>query len=320
AYWTEHLPSDLAPFIGTPLCILRAMYGYTYSCKLLYEEQAEFLLQFGFTSSVLPAVWFKHLPNNGILIILQYCDDLLCASTSPKALLHFKTMLAKRFSIQWEPRAHWYLQACIDSDSHGNITLDQTRYASAIVRHYLPNSDPTPSAQDLITYESPLPRDFKWSKSDSSSNHDAVCALDLRYQFCYCEAVGSLIYLSNTVVEELFAIRKACKYMHLPGQSHYDALLNLMHHLRCHPPKALKYYVNPMVSPLATLPRNAGHSELDPTFVWFSDSSWAHCDDSCSTGCHTGFLQGDPINFSSFVHLPVQQLSAEAESMSLQCH
>ena len=183
AYWTEHLPSDLAPFKGIPLCLLRAMYGYTYSGKLLYKEQAEFLLQFGFTRFVLPALWFKHLPHNGILIILQYCDDLLCASTSPKALQHFKTMLAKRFSNQWEPRAHWYLQARIDSDSHGNITLDQTQYASAIVRRYLPNSDPTPSAQDLITYESPFPRDFKWSKSDSSSDHDAVRALDLRYQF-----------------------------------------------------------------------------------------------------------------------------------------
>jgi hypothetical protein len=43
-----------------------------------------------------------------------------------------------------------------------------------------------------------------------------------------------LNFLSNTAYEELIAIRKAYKHMHLPGCLHFQALLHLLHHLRCY--------------------------------------------------------------------------------------
>jgi hypothetical protein len=37
----------LKPYCGVPLLLMKALYGYTFSGKFLYEEQEEFLISFG---------------------------------------------------------------------------------------------------------------------------------------------------------------------------------------------------------------------------------------------------------------------------------
>jgi len=59
--------------------------------------------------------------------------------------------------------------------------------------------------------------------------------------------------------------------------------------------------------------QEAGHTAVDPSLVWFCDSSFGNRDDSCSTGCHVGLLQGGLINFSSFVPNPIDASSCESE-------
>jgi len=119
------------------------------------------------------------------------------------------------------------------------------------------------------------------------------------------------------VYEELFAIRKACKHMHLPGCLHFQALLHLLHHLRCYSPQALTYYRNVTKSPLATMLQEAGHAAVDPSFIWFCNLLFGDCDDSRSTGYHVGLIQGGLINFSSFVPNPIAASSCESETNTM---
>ena len=43
--WAEFLDDDLKEWCGIPLLLLRALYGYTFSGKFLWEDQAERLRQ-----------------------------------------------------------------------------------------------------------------------------------------------------------------------------------------------------------------------------------------------------------------------------------
>jgi hypothetical protein len=54
-YWAAHMPDDLKAYCGVPLFLLKALYGYTFSGKCLYEEQEEFLIDFGMQPSPMPA-------------------------------------------------------------------------------------------------------------------------------------------------------------------------------------------------------------------------------------------------------------------------
>jgi hypothetical protein len=141
-----------------------------------------------------------------------------------------------------------------------------------------------------------VPLDYKWSKDDNAASIEESLQLAQEYGFSFIEVVGSLNYLANTAICCLFAIRKACKYTRMP-----------------YPTPPLIFYHNVKDSPLAKLLIEAGHSDVDPTFCYFCDSAFMDADESRSTGCYLGFLQGGLINFASSVPQPVAMSSTEAE-------
>jgi hypothetical protein len=185
--------------------------------------------------------------------------------------------------------------------------LDQHRYAKSVVGRNLPTASATPSPNDIRKFASLLPTKMVWTKINLSKALSDVVSLETEYGFRFIAVVGSFNFLSNTAYEELVAIRKACRHMHLPGRIHFQALLHSLHHLRCHSPQALTYYRDVSKLPIAKMLQEAGHTTVDPCFIWFCDSSFGDCDAARSTGCHVGLLQGGLIDFSSFVPNPIDQ-------------
>ena len=315
SYWSEFLPKHLGVYCGRPLRLLKALYGYTYSGKRLYESQESFMEGQGFKQSTLLGLWYKHLTNGGVFLVLIFADDQLIATTDPNELVQYKANLEKHFEIQWHPHAHWFLKARINRDQYGDITIDQNRYSKSIVRKYIPNAPSPPSEKDIAKYRNPTPNNFIWKKSDCSSNIKEVAQLEDQFQFRFIEVVGSLIFLANTAVRQLYAIRKLCKFMHLPGRRHFEALSHMLNHLRCHPARALKYYHDVKKSPLYQHIQTALPNErINPTLVYFTDSAFQDCEDKRSTGCYIGFLQGGVIDMVSTVPLPIASSTAEAET------
>ena len=49
----------------------------------------------------------------------------------------------------------------------------------------------------------------------------------------------------------------------------FQALLHLLHHLRCHSPQALTYYRDVSKLPIAKMLQEAGHTTVDPCFIGF---------------------------------------------------
>jgi hypothetical protein len=316
-HWKQLLPIELHKWCGRPLLLLKALYGYTYSGKLLYEEQAEFLESYGMRQTTMVALWKKTLPNDKVLLVLQYSDDFLAACDDSKGLEEFKAAISSRFDVEIKPNADWYLQARIRQDADDNIILDQQRYSKSIVQRYIPNASPEPSERDLVKYKSPLPNGFKWTREDNSESKNEVKALEDEYGFRYIEAVGSLNYLANTATEELFAIRKACKHMDKPGRNHFKALLHLLHHLRCYPTQGIIFYSDWKDSAVYKMMLERDIKISDGTLIWFCDASHGDCDEARSTCCYLGLYQGGVIDANSFVPQPIPHSTAESETMAI---
>ena len=315
AFWAKYLPEELRKYMGRPLLLKKALYGYNYSGRFLWEDQADFLQGQGLHSVAgMPALWVCHLPNGGIHLVLQYSDDWLSSCTCPNRHATFKQNLCERFNADWQARADWYLQARIQQDKDGNIYLDQQRYSKAIVKRYIPHADLNATEADKTKYANPLPFDMTFTKTDRSKTQEEVKALETKYGFRLIEAVPSLNFLSNTAFEELFAVRKLCSFLQLPGEKHFQALLHLLHHIRCHPPNALCYYRDCSKAPIASLLKEANLTDIEPSsLLSICDSAWGDCDDQRSTGCYLTMFQGGLVNYSSFVPSPISLSSAEAE-------
>ena len=316
--WAQALPEDLRVWCGRPLLCLKALYGYTFSGKFLYEDQAEFLRDVvGMRQTSLVGLWVKNLSNGKILLVLQYSDDFLAGSDDDEAMNDFKSKISNRFDVEVKPRADWFLQARIRQDSEGNTYLDQQRYSKAIVARHLPNVTGDPTPREMKKYRSPLPRDFKWTKTDNSVSKEDVRNLESECGFRHIEVAGSLNYLANAAIEELFAIRKACRHVNLPGRNHFRAIVHLLHHLRCHPTNAICYYKKledaPLTVMLKQLDVDARHSPL----LWMADASHGDCDEWRSACACMGFLQGGVIDMNSFVPAPVAGSTGESETMAI---
>jgi hypothetical protein len=111
AFWAEHLPENFHKYCGVPLRLLKALYGYTYSGKFLYEEQAEFFSLYGLRQTVIPALWVMAFGNNHRLLVLHYSDDILSACTADKVHRDFIQALQTHLKIEHQPRASWYCRA-----------------------------------------------------------------------------------------------------------------------------------------------------------------------------------------------------------------
>jgi hypothetical protein len=72
----------------------------------------------------------------------------------------------------------------------------------------------------------------------------------------------------------------------------------MLNHLLWNP---LTYFHDVKQSPLYHMLTEAGHKDINSTFVYFTDSSFQDSDDMRSTGCYLGFLQGGLIDMSSAV-------------------
>jgi len=195
------------------------------------------------------------------------------------------------------------------------MSLDQYRYSRSICMRYLPNAEMEASEEDKKKFIDPLPRTFEWTNQDNSKDEAEVKALELKYGFRFPEVLGSLNYLSNTVIKMLFSICKASKFTRMPSLRHFKALNHMLHHLRCHPPKAITFYSDPSKSPLAKMLISAGLSEIDPLFVAFSDSAFMDCDDRKSTGCHIIMYRGGCLEIVSGTAGIVPDSTAEAEAV-----
>jgi hypothetical protein len=183
--------------------------------------------------------------------VLNAVDDQLSFVTLVSLKEWFEKATKKRFDVQLMGQATWYLQSRITQLAEYSIVLDQSRFATLIVKQYLSNFPESDiSTQMRQRYATPLPTTATFTKQDCSPTYSDVVKIQEEFGFEYAAVVGSLIYLMNTYVRMNYAIRKLARFMQYPGRKHYKMLLHLLRYLQCHRCRGgLKFYSNMESSP-----------------------------------------------------------------------
>ncbi len=180
-------------------------------------------------SCVIRCLFFQKYQDGSVIFILNYVDDMLYYGNSDDTLLTFEKKLSERFNLETKGQAHWYLATKITQLASHDIILDQTRYCKSVVKKYL---DSVGCKNVSRKHTSPLPCEFIPTSEDCSETEEKAATLMDEYKLDYASCIGSLIYLSQTRSDIIFAVNKLARCMQKPGKVHFEALIHLICYLR----------------------------------------------------------------------------------------
>ena len=301
---------EFAQYFGKPLRLIKSMYGQIFCARYWFLTCADYLVEIGFKQSECDNALFIRKEADGSLTkMLIYIDDSLYFNTNNNKdiLRKLEKQLEEKFKVEFQGNAHWFLSMRILRDKHGNYSLDQSRHARNIVNKYLGHMESNSKVMR------PLPSDWIATKTEEAKDDKEVQALSAEYRIDYPSVIGSFIYLLNTRPDLTFAVTKLAKFMRKPGRNHFKGVIHVLQYLRDNIQKGLKFYRHIEDSPMYDLLKQ-NNVKLDHNMFGMHDSSWQDCPDTGrSTGAYIIFSQGGPVDFATFVPVPIAMSSAEAE-------
>ncbi|GJZ31780.1 retrovirus-related pol polyprotein from transposon TNT 1-94 [Tanacetum coccineum] len=136
----------------------KALYGLKQALRAWYNTLSRFLLDNKFSKGVVDPTLFTRKTGKHILLVQIYVDDIIFASTDPKACNIFSKEMSSKFQMSMMGQMSFFLGLQV-SQSLGGIFINQSKYAQEILIKYgMDTSDSidTPMVDRLKLDEDPL--------------------------------------------------------------------------------------------------------------------------------------------------------------------
>lgn len=261
----------------------KALYGLKQAPRAWYGEIDSYFIGQGFERSQNePTLYIKVEGKTEILIVSLYVDDLVFTGSNESLIKKFKEEMMKKYEMSDLGLLHYFLGIEIIQNEDG-IFISQKKYAKTILKKFGMegcNSVPTP----LVVNE-------KLQKEDGSKEVDASI---------YRSLVGSLLYLTATRPDIMYAASLLSRFMHKPTQIHFGTAKRVLRYIQ----GSMEYGI--------MFERN-----VVPKLYGFCDSDWGgSVDDSKSTSGYAFTLGTGVFSWQSKKQKTVALSTAEAEYVS----
>lgn len=189
----------------------KALYGLKQAPRAWYDKLTSFLLSKGYKrGSIDNTLFYKSLPNKGIIVAQVYVDDIIFGSTSDKHADDFGNIMASRFEMSMVGELTTFLGLHVNQMKDG-MFLSQTKYAKALVEKF--------GLQDSAIARSPMSTLCKLSSDDTSALVD---------QKLYRSMIGSLLYLCASRPDIAFSVHACARFQAKPRMNHLLALKRII--------------------------------------------------------------------------------------------
>ncbi|GJV52924.1 retrovirus-related pol polyprotein from transposon TNT 1-94 [Tanacetum coccineum] len=192
----------------------KALYGLKQAPRAWYDTLSRFLLDNKFSKGAVDPTLFTRKTGKHILLVQIYVDDIIFASTDPKACDIFSNEMSSKFQMSMMGQMSFFLGLQV-SQNPGGIFINQSKFALEILKKFgMDSCDPvdTPMVDRLKLDEDPLgiPVD----------------------QTRFCSMVGSLMYLTASKLDLVFVVCMCARYEASPTKNHLEALKRVFRYLR----------------------------------------------------------------------------------------
>ncbi|GJU26747.1 retrovirus-related pol polyprotein from transposon TNT 1-94 [Tanacetum coccineum] len=192
----------------------KALYGLKQAPQAWYDTLSKFLLAQGFSKGVVDPTLFIRKIGKHTLHVQIYVDDIIFASTDPKDCDRFSNEMSSKFQMSMMGQISFFLGLQISQNPRG-IFINQSKYANEILKKFdLHKSDPV---------DTPMVERTKLDEDLSGIPVD---------QTQYRSMIGSLMYLTASRPDLVFAVCICARYQSKPTKKHLEAVKRVFRYLQ----------------------------------------------------------------------------------------
>ncbi|KAJ9544616.1 hypothetical protein OSB04_024323 [Centaurea solstitialis] len=262
------------------VCKLRkALYGLHQAPRAWYDTLSSYLLENKFERGVIDKTLFIKRTKTDMLLVQIYVDDIIFGSTKEDMCKEFEELMHKKFKMSSMGELTFFLGLQVKQKRDG-IFINQSKYVATMLQKFGMN-DAKPASTPMETHKH-LTADVEGEEVDVHQ---------------YRSMIGSLMYLTASRPDIMFAVCVCARFQVRPNESHLHAVKRIFKYLKGQPKLGLWYPYENSFDLVAYTDSDYGGANLDRK--------------STSGGCQ--FLGGRLVSWQCKKQTTVSQSTTEAE-------
>ncbi|GJS01246.1 retrovirus-related pol polyprotein from transposon TNT 1-94 [Tanacetum coccineum] len=280
---TAFLNGELNEVVYVSQPLKKALYGLKQAPRAWHDKLSRFFMSTGFSKGVVDPTLFTRKIGKHILLVQIYVDDIYFFSTNPKSCEIFANEMSSTFKMSMMGQMSFFLGLQISQNPKG-IFINQSKYALEILKKY--------GLDSSASVDTPMVEKMKLDEDRQGKLVDPT-----RFR----GMVGSLMYLSASRPDIVFAVCMCARYQAKPTEKHLHAIKRIFRYLKGTIHMGLWY------------PKDSGFA-----LRAFADADYAGCQDTRrSTSGSAQFLRDKLISWSSKKQKSTAISTTEAEYIAL---
>ncbi|GJR24469.1 putative ribonuclease H-like domain-containing protein [Tanacetum coccineum] len=203
--------------------VVKALYGLHQAPRAWYATLSTFLLKNGYRRGTIDKTLFIKKDKNDIMLVQVYVDDIIFGSTKRSWCDEFEALMKSRFQMSSMGELTFFLGLQVKQKEDG-IFISQDKYVAEILKKF--DFVSVKTASTPIETQKPLVKDEEASDVDVH---------------LYRSMIGSLMYLTASRPDIMFAVCACSRFQVTPKTSHLNAVKRIFRYLKGKPKLGLWY-------------------------------------------------------------------------------
>ncbi|GJT16093.1 putative ribonuclease H-like domain-containing protein [Tanacetum coccineum] len=203
--------------------VVKALYGLHQAPRAWYATLSTFLLKNGYRRGTIDKTLFIKKDKYDIILVQVYVDDIIFGSTKKSWCDEFEALMKSRFQMSSMEELTFFLGLQMKQKEEG-LFISQDKYVAEILKKF--DFVSVKSASTPIETQKPLVKDEEASDVDVH---------------LYRSMIGSLMYLTASRPDIMFAVCACSRFQVNPKTSHLSAVKRIFRYLKGKPKLGLWY-------------------------------------------------------------------------------
>jgi len=192
----------------------KALYGLKQAPRTWYSRIDSYLLKKEFEKCEgEPTLYIKE-KDGKILIVVLYVDDVIFTGNDDHLIEKFKSVMKEEFEMTDMGLLRYFLGIEVDQNENG-IFISQARYINQVLGRF--------NMQECKAAITPTVMGLKPSREDNTKDFDPSL---------YKSVVGSLMYLTATRPDIMFAVSLISRFMERPKEAHWQVAKRILRYVK----------------------------------------------------------------------------------------